>query len=1011
MKTKFLSAITSIALACLFFYLPASGAAIRSIADDGKCLVTVNIQAAPESAVKSWVVEERLYGITPQTISQNGVYDPNHGIIRWGTYEDAAPRTLSYTLTGRDLTVSPSGALSADGIDETVGGSSQVTIACTPPKAAKPAFSPPSGTVTPLSASITSATTDAEIYYTTDGSIPNTGSNLYAGNLDITDATLIRAVAAKTDYRTSDVASALYVEPRNAVTSIAVSVTDDGTCLPLIRLNVTPAAGTLSWVVEARIPAGLTPSSINSQGIWDVQNRMIRWGDFSDAALLELSFKAEGDDGAHSIDITGSFNSMDEVYKQSVTVSCLRAAAPVFSPPSGTEAPVTVTITSATADAEIRYTTNGLIPDENSTLYVPPLNLTSSAVLKAIAFKTGLIPSRVSTATYPAGLPKAIVLAGGGPYPGNNLWDSTLNCALYAYRALRYKGYTRDNIYFLSADTFLDADGDGLPNDVDEIHSNAQLQYAITDWAKTAGKLLIYITNHGGDGTFRMNETEILTASVLNGWLDTLQQTMTGELIVLYDACQSGSFLSAIKPPAGKSRIVITSASSTESAYFLNNGKLSFAYQFWSIVFYGSKLKEAFNFGKDMMKFRQTALLDSDGDGIATNTDIKNLGEIIIGRNIVTAASIPLIVEVSPSQTLTGTSTADFWVKNIVSLNPIERVWAVIAPPDSSSGAPDVPVLTLDEVNLTGPTPDGTYTGTYTDFTQLGKYAISIFAVDTHGLYSQPVITEITQAGQGADAYEEDNSADTASVCELNAIDPQHHSFHVQGDEDWVKFYGLAGELYTIETINLSTTCDTAIEVYDTDGASLLETRDGEINGVNERLDWTCPAEGVYFVRIVQMGTEYHDAVTYDLKIWHPTAPDGGVIFGVVKDADTLAVINNARIKTTDNSTALSGNSGNYRIVNPAKTGINLIAQFTGYQTYNTTVNLGQSELLERDILMARDRKGDVNHDGKVDLSDAILLLKVVTGLSPGTVYSDADMNGDKRLGLEDVMLLLLQMR
>ena len=42
----------------------------------------------------------------------------------------------------------------------------------------------------------------------------------------------------------------------------------------------------------------------------------------------------------------------------------------------------------------------------------------------------------------------------------------------------------------------------------------------------------------------------------LNGWLNQLQATMSGKITVIYDACESGTFLSAL---SGVSRAVITS--------------------------------------------------------------------------------------------------------------------------------------------------------------------------------------------------------------------------------------------------------------------------------------------------------------------------------------------------------------------------------------------------------------------------------------------------------------------
>ncbi len=76
-------------------------------------------------------------------------------------------------------------------------------------------------------------------------------------------------------------------------------------------------------------------------------------------------------------------------------------ATPVFDPPAGVYSqPVSVTITSATAGAQIYYTTNGADPSQSSTLYTAPVQISANTTLKAIAYASGLDPSYVATAVY-----------------------------------------------------------------------------------------------------------------------------------------------------------------------------------------------------------------------------------------------------------------------------------------------------------------------------------------------------------------------------------------------------------------------------------------------------------------------------------------------------------------------------------------------------------------------------------------------------------------------------------
>ena len=73
------------------------------------------------------------------------------------------------------------------------------------------------------------------------------------------------------------------------------------------------------------------------------------------------------------------------------------ASAPVANPRGGTyEEAQTVTLTSATEDAVIYYTTDGTNPTTSSTRYTDAITVDKSMTIKAIATKTGMYGSAVS---------------------------------------------------------------------------------------------------------------------------------------------------------------------------------------------------------------------------------------------------------------------------------------------------------------------------------------------------------------------------------------------------------------------------------------------------------------------------------------------------------------------------------------------------------------------------------------------------------------------------------------
>lgn len=87
-------------------------------------------------------------------------------------------------------------------------------------------------------------------------------------------------------------------------------------------------------------------------------------------------------------------------------------ANPTFSPVGGAyTAAQSVTISCATPDADIYYTTDGSAPTTDSTKYTASVSVSSTTTLKAIAVKSGLADSAVSTAAY-------TIQTGGGSHIG-----------------------------------------------------------------------------------------------------------------------------------------------------------------------------------------------------------------------------------------------------------------------------------------------------------------------------------------------------------------------------------------------------------------------------------------------------------------------------------------------------------------------------------------------------------------------------------------------------------------
>ncbi|SVE33441.1 uncharacterized protein METZ01_LOCUS486295, partial [marine metagenome] len=165
------------------------------------------------------------------------------------------------------------------------------------------------------------------------------------------------------------------------------------------------------------------------------------------------------------------------------------------------------------------------------------------------------------------------------------------------------------------------------------------------------------------------------------------------------------------------------------------------------------------------------------------------------------------------------------------------------------------------------------------------------------------------------DAMESDDSASAATWIETDGS-THHHTFYAAGDEDWSKFNGSAGIEYLIKTRSLSNGADTYLQVYDTDGATLLDSNDDEsTSSVASAIQFTASADATYYIRTnrstdaIPIG-EYgdHDLTIYNIN--HPSVTslspssgsvDGGYTVDITGDYfESGAVVNFGVYAATD---------------------------------------------------------------------------------------------------------------
>lgn len=119
---------------------------------------------------------------------------------------------------------------------------------------------------------------------------------------------------------------------------------------------------------------------------------------------------------------------------------------PVIAPNGGIcSAPIQVSITCPTADAQIRYTLDGNDPTEASTLYANPFEVSTTTTVKAIAYKTGMDASSIVSATYsfPVNIANLSLLRQQNP-DGTTIYRVQNEVLLSYFQSFRYNKFVQD---------------------------------------------------------------------------------------------------------------------------------------------------------------------------------------------------------------------------------------------------------------------------------------------------------------------------------------------------------------------------------------------------------------------------------------------------------------------------------------------------------------------------------------------------------------------------------------
>lgn len=327
-------------------------------------------------------------------------------------------------------------------------------------KVGTPTFNIPGGTYTSaLNIQLTCATSGAAIHYTTDGTEPTTSSpSVTSGGFVAVSVSLtLRAKGFKTGMPSSNEDPATYV--LKVATPFGSPNGGQFSTPQTVTASTSSSGATIRYTLDGSEPAEASPVISTTQSVAvdnPVTMRLKGWKDGwtpSDTAVLTFAFKvatptlspgggsysaaqnvtvsttspgvtlhytANGAEPTTSdttvasgstVSIASSLTLKVRGWRSGWTTSDLTSAnyllslgtasTPTITPGSGTyAAEQTVTLTTSTSGAVIRYTLDGSEPTLTSALYTAPLKVSAPKTVKARAFKKDWNGSATASATY-----------------------------------------------------------------------------------------------------------------------------------------------------------------------------------------------------------------------------------------------------------------------------------------------------------------------------------------------------------------------------------------------------------------------------------------------------------------------------------------------------------------------------------------------------------------------------------------------------------------------------------
>jgi len=114
-----------------------------------------------------------------------------------------------------------------------------------------------------------------------------------------------------------------------------------------------------------------------------------------------------------------------------------------------------------------------------------------------------------------------------------------------------------------------------------------------------------------------------------------------------------------------------------------------------------------------------------------------------------------------------------------------------------------------------------------------------------------PIIADSASASTySVDGYYEPNDSRSETTFISTDSQAQVHSFLGGSDIDWLRFEGVAGTRYTVETPNICSGCDTYLYAYEGDSSDYFAYNDDGGPGLGSLIRWVAESNSTFYIKI-----------------------------------------------------------------------------------------------------------------------------------------------------------------